>query len=897
MNRQGLVPVKKTVTRDGKTYLTTVWVKPGDTKKVQQNHVSIPDWHFKNPGEFENEVARINSIKDIAEKKVLKEHLVNDLKKNGIAWKEDTGAKADDVNWMRALMAAKKHLKGGNQIHIVNKTQGGSQNQANGSAQPLTPTQQGNTAQSQSVGSGKVVLGTGQSMSKDDAKKAVKDLWNQLGSQGVMDLAEKNGIQWAKNPNHIANSYMQCAMKLSKHLQAGGVLTDSGSKANPTLNVPAAKSDPKPAAPAQPKPNTIQHDFHNASPSQKLVGMVTGILPTDKETEAYLTELIKAGKFDLTSAPAVSTKEPDFNLPNAYKQAVTYSSRVLTSNDYRNQAYAWGSPTMDSGQMFSGTPYEKDFEAYKEAYLKFKQDYPGEFIKGVTHLETQLKTLDLLDSVGGEGTTHYNALNSLSKKMERVSRLRSNSGEIDDLWDKLDMDDMLEGRYLLNTGGALRNLIGLASDRHLAFYDYEEHVSNLRRSEYPNKTLDQVLTEMKNGTISKGESLRFFAKAMDNYVSRASSGLSPSVNNTTFAQSMTNPAGYKPENMGTVFNNISLQNNKFTTDSARKRVKEVLKAWEPMQSDKAKYIRDQIFVQRTLSNFISNNNTKHVSDYKPIDMNEWINSRDKHYTVAEHYFAMRKTGTARDKYMKDKEKRLASQPAAPAKPKKSYDRMQFYAALRNGTDPSSLEFPSWEEAHEHTKCSLMKVPDTEASKIEANIHKTHDTLGHSRFKTKIHGIYRIRNLPFEAEFNKIDKDRNHTNFYYHGTDYRAVQKITGVSGQFVVTPAKDAKSGRMLGDGVYLAEQSSKSMQYVGGRYVGGGGSNERGVLMLCKASLGKVVESTIRDSTHNTRLLKKKENDTLAMLKPHVVNPEWSVKEEKAVIPRLWIDAERVPR
>jgi hypothetical protein len=915
-NRQGLVAVKRMATRDGRTYMTTVWVRPQDAAKAGNSHVAIPDWHFKNEADLVAEVERIHKIKDISERNVLKDHMLADLKANGITWKEDNGSKADAVNWMRAMMAAKKHLNSGKEIKIVHKTNGsgttGTQPPAPAAAQSQrTPIQAQPATQS---GSGKVVLGTGQPMSKEDAKKAIQELQKRIGTQAVMDLAEKNGIQWAKNPNHIANSYMQCAMKLSKHLQNGGTLTDTGATSASTAQsnaAPASAALVQPPQPAGPKPMTLEWDYHHATPKQKLIGVVTGIIPTDDATTQYLETLMKQGVFDLKPTPQrlnpnanpVSVKTGyQHSLPKAYYRAIERINNTL-ENDY-NAIYQQAQPNSSSDEMFKGTPYEKMYNDYKAAYRHLYDTYGYRvYNQGTEKAATELKTLELLKDLAGQrdikDVPQTHMLGTLETRFKDAAKDPQKAQQI---WDDLDLDILGEGAYSPEGTSAFKNVFQLCSNGSDPFWDfYNNSLTSVVASTTSYSNARAWSRDIKAGVVNKQDAVRVLADALQNMRLTGKSSAKDNVSPVTRITQM----NHQNISKRYIWDELKNDTSMFDIDKAISDAKDCLKAWEPLQTDDGKYIRDQIFIQYTVHSYALHNNLKGINDFKPINKDEWALTKDKKMTIEDHIHIMRKTGKAREKSMAVKQKQVEAMireaqstkntPATPDQKRKKLFNTDFLAEWRKGTDPTKLEFPEYDDIKHYAKCSLDKVPDAELKKIESRIHATHDNVNHRSFKTKVNGAYRIKNLPFEEEFKKIDAARNNTGFYYHGTDFKATQLILGQSGQFVVKPRAEAKAGRMLGDGVYLAEQSSKSMQYVGGQYVPGGVSSARGVLFVCKASLGKVVESTKRGYEFNQPLLNKKENDTLAMLRPHVINPEWAVKEEKAVMPRLWIDVERV--
>lgn len=217
------------------------------------------------------------------------------------------------------------------------------------------------------------------------------------------------------------------------------------------------------------------------------------------------------------------------------------------------------------------------------------------------------------------------------------------------------------------------------------------------------------------------------------------------------------------------------------------------------------------------------------------------------------------------------------------------NNQEYIDAYFRGETPDS--FPNAEDAEKLLKASLNLMPAHQQQIVKSKVELS--KRGNSRgFNLDIRNVYEIKNMPLEKSFKKIDEDRDNTDYYYHGTDYNACQKIIGVSGQFKVT--KNPKAGRMLGNGVYLAKSASKSAQYVGD-FFGRGQSD--GVLFLCKASLGKMKEVTQRNPSANTTLLKQKDIDSLGIFSSSstIVDDEWAVKDEKAVLPKLWMDVNRI--
>jgi len=140
-----------------------------------------------------------------------------------------------------------------------------------------------------------------------------------------------------------------------------------------------------------------------------------------------------------------------------------------------------------------------------------------------------------------------------------------------------------------------------------------------------------------------------------------------------------------------------------------------------------------------------------------------------------------------------------------------YDE-NFYKLLTN----SNLIAPN--------KAEIAEIKDM----IKNQILATHQ--GH---KYQIAGIFKVKENPTEKRHQDFvtKKDNLHKNLW-HGTHHDAFTNI--IKDGFKVTYTK---AGRALGDGVYLAPQASKSIQYCSSRI----GVHDGGVLMLGDCAYGKV--------------------------------------------------------
>jgi hypothetical protein len=172
---------------------------------------------------------------------------------------------------------------------------------------------------------------------------------------------------------------------------------------------------------------------------------------------------------------------------------------------------------------------------------------------------------------------------------------------------------------------------------------------------------------------------------------------------------------------------------------------------------------------------------------------------------------------------------------------------------------------------------LRTVQGPQLSKVETLIQQKWDQQEHGHMSYKIRGVYEIEDPTNQKNFEKAKQQHGNSRYLYHGTDFASGTMITRDKFKLSKT-----KAGRMLGDGVYLAENSSKSAQYLSDRFTRRRGS--RGTLLVCEAALGKVQEGHLRAHDGDTAVMYKGKG---------VRNTEYCVKDTNAVLPRLWVDLE----
>lgn len=227
-----------------------------------------------------------------------------------------------------------------------------------------------------------------------------------------------------------------------------------------------------------------------------------------------------------------------------------------------------------------------------------------------------------------------------------------------------------------------------------------------------------------------------------------------------------------------------------------------------------------------------------------------------------------------------------------------YVKNQVLPAIRSGA-----LMPPGKSFHRFNTSALSTVTaGKEMQSIKVKYDSSWDKRNHSSFSGSIRNVFKITpsenlNKAYQKEVNRVNNVKKNL---YHGTHQEAGAVIS--SGGFKIP--KSAKAGRMLGDGVYLAENSSKSVQYLGSsfsRY-----SRVRGVLLQAEAAMGKV-SNTATTTTNPWKDLPYSfsrgaiKQDSVYAPKgkyspyhPTLINGEYVVKEPKGVLPTYWLDIER---
>lgn len=153
-------------------------------------------------------------------------------------------------------------------------------------------------------------------------------------------------------------------------------------------------------------------------------------------------------------------------------------------------------------------------------------------------------------------------------------------------------------------------------------------------------------------------------------------------------------------------------------------------------------------------------------------------------------------------------------------------------------------------------------------------------------RVKVNAVFDVMYHDYYDAYKAIEKDKDNQQYMYHGTDFQAGSSI--IKGGFKIM--SNQKAGRLLGDGIYLAKSSSKSAQYLASRSFSNN-SGESGVMLACRASLGKVSPGQSAGEKYEGQW------DTVYAAKgmPYggrvMQHDEWCIRNPKGLVPIQWID------
>ena len=109
---------------------------------------------------------------------------------------------------------------------------------------------------------------------------------------------------------------------------------------------------------------------------------------------------------------------------------------------------------------------------------------------------------------------------------------------------------------------------------------------------------------------------------------------------------------------------------------------------------------------------------------------------------------------------------------------------------------------------------------------------------HACSHLQVRNVYKVKIEVMSEAFEKHGAKLDPVLELWHGT--RASNLLSILKGGLIIPPSNAAHvTGRMFGDGIYLSDQSTKSLNYAYG-YWGGGPRDNHCYMFLCKAGMGK---------------------------------------------------------
>lgn len=127
----------------------------------------------------------------------------------------------------------------------------------------------------------------------------------------------------------------------------------------------------------------------------------------------------------------------------------------------------------------------------------------------------------------------------------------------------------------------------------------------------------------------------------------------------------------------------------------------------------------------------------------------------------------------------------------------------------------------------------------ERDRLESNYENTKKRM-HGYDSIKVKEIYKVVIVNMHTEFEKRGKALGKIQEVYHGTSQANLLSILK-SGLKISPPSTAYIAGKMFGNGIYGAIDSSKSLGYTYGRW--GGSSSDSGWLFICDFAMGNIYE------------------------------------------------------
>ena len=824
LNKQGLVQKEVTVKgKNGQTFTRKQWVKVG--QDVTDNNLSPKDDTSSNNKTLKNQTTN-NGKQKLAvmlSSGKSRDEIMDEFKNQGVTWKEHSHPA---INWMRASMAIQEHM-------------------SSNTSDTHDDTSNAHDASEKS-----------QKKDTTEVKEKVKELVKKLGGRdNILNSMKSQGISWSEH-SHPAINWMRAMQALSK------VLSENPSMESMLLSSEQVQSQLK----------------DTQTKVQELQDLVSKIQsPTAQQVQQ------QSAKLDILKGITVDTK-------SSYEKknfgSVISSASPESLRNYRTLGMCAG---------------DADSEKYlAQLYRKYSNSIQG---------NSSIKSSDDIDAdplrnrlQGVVNKQVVGVVKSSLKNIRKRTQQFTVQQKLLEPW--VDPNSPLtdDDREFIKSGGGKSKSYGGAG-----FYPGDRRKERQTETDCGHELMHKVLSKFKQSSE--------YGKLASEYDTLLSEFDNLTQSNSIFQNSINGVGNGSPISTPEKYE----KGVKFSIDQQVDKYQSMID--KTSDSDQITRMQQKIEDLRTLSSRVSGKDLvkaaeirQKLFDPKFIDLNANLYHYKQMASQLSFQYEIKKDFVSEypvlskdnlDKLDLADEDSLTnlSLYAGMFKPSLSktgksakdvlldkYSERQSFLDAYGGV--TQIQGNSGYAENNEIRCKVSKASPKKSQEIIDNIAKDWDKQSHGRMKYKINGVYEVSGLALDEQFSKIKKQNDKykgvkaggkdcgSDLFYHGTGSMATSLILGHSGEFKLVKAK---VGRMLGDGIYLADKSSKSAQYIGDE--GYSRSGIKGSLMVVEASLG---------NTLSARTSGGKQYDSVYAGKNHgLLNSEWCVHDPQSVIPRYLVEME----
>jgi len=170
------------------------------------------------------------------------------------------------------------------------------------------------------------------------------------------------------------------------------------------------------------------------------------------------------------------------------------------------------------------------------------------------------------------------------------------------------------------------------------------------------------------------------------------------------------------------------------------------------------------------------------------------------------------------------------------------DLLEDVQGLVNGFTSTDVE-----KKYTEIGCEYEYLEPTDERRVKAEKYVLSTRSSAHDWKCQIKNVWKIKVKEQTEDYSKYMKEVGNIKSLFHGS---GPQNILGICKRgLLMRPPGVYVTGSMFGNGLYFADQSSKSEQYAFGRYSGFGGKGDTYFMFLADVALGKVMEYTTPQS------------------------------------------------